>query len=113
MKKIYPLKLISVNKDIIWGGTTLGEKYNKPAGKTAEAWELAVHPEGICRIENGEYAGMLLSEYLGSEKFPIMIKLIDARDSLSVQVHPIKTEMWYIVEAEPGRKAGFRFEGQI
>lgn len=42
MKKIYPLKLISVNKDIIWGGTTLGEKYNKPAGKTAEAWELAV-----------------------------------------------------------------------
>lgn len=104
MKKIYPLKLISVNKDIIWGGTTLGEKYNKPAGKTAEAWELAVHPEGICRIENGEYAGMLLSEYLGSEKFPIMIKLIDARDSLSVQVHPTKTEMWYIVEAEPGAK---------
>ena len=104
MKNTYPLKLASVNKDIIWGGTALGEKYNKPAGKIAEAWELAVHPEGICRIENGEYAGMLLSDYLGSEKFPIMIKLIDARDRLSIQVHPEKTEMWYIVEAEPGAK---------
>lgn len=102
MKKKYPLKLDSVNKDIIWGGTTLGEKYNKPSGKLAEAWELAVHPEGICRIENGEYAGMLLSDYLGSKDFPIMIKLIDARDRLSIQVHPAKTEMWYIVEAEPG-----------
>lgn len=102
MKKLYPLKLESVNKDIIWGGTALGEKYNKPTGKIAEAWELAVHPEGICRIENGEYSGMLLSDYLGSEKFPIMIKLIDACDRLSIQVHPAKTEMWYIVEAKPG-----------
>lgn len=99
----YPLKLTAVNKDIIWGGTLLGEKYHKGEGKIAEAWELAVHPEGICRIENGEYAGMLLSEYLGTEKdFPLMIKLIDACDRLSIQVHPVKTEMWYIVEAEEG-----------
>lgn len=104
MKK-YPLKLESVNKNIIWGGTLLGEEYNKPKEKIAEAWELAVHPEGICRIANGEYKGMLLSEYLGSEDgFPIMIKLIDAQESLSVQVHPIKTEMWYIVDCKPGAK---------
>ncbi len=103
--KRYPLKLKSVDKDILWGGTLLGEKYGKPAGKIAEAWELAVHPEGICRIANGEYAGMPLSDYLGSDKnFPIMIKLIDAREALSIQVHPVKTEMWYIVEAEPGAR---------
>ncbi|MBQ7124898.1 MAG: mannose-6-phosphate isomerase [Clostridia bacterium] len=103
--KLYPLKLESVNKEIIWGGQLLGEKYNKPKGKLAEAWELAVHSEGICKIANGEYQGMLLSEYLGSEEnFPLMIKLIDACDKLSIQVHPVKTEMWYIVEAKEGAK---------
>ena len=101
--KRYPLKLTAVNKSILWGGTRLAEAYGKGEGKIAEAWELAVHPEGICRIENGELAGMLLSEYLGSEEsFPLMIKLIDAADRLSIQVHPVKTEMWYIVEAEEG-----------
>lgn len=105
MKKPYPMRLTAPLKDIIWGGNALGERYHKPAGKIAEAWELAVHPEGICRIENGPHAGRLLSDVLGSrENFPIMIKLIDARDRLSIQVHPVKTEMWYVVEAEPGAK---------
>lgn len=99
----YPLKLSSVNKSIIWGGSKLSEKYGKGEGKIAEAWELTVHPEGINVIENGEYKGMLLSEYLGSDKdFPIMIKLIDASDRLSVQVHPVKTEMWIVLEADEG-----------
>ena len=99
----YPLKLTSVNKNIIWGGEKLGRFYGKGEGKIAEAWELTVHPEGINVIENGEYAGMCLSEYLGSsDNFPIMIKLIDACDRLSVQVHPVKTEMWYVLDAEPG-----------
>ena len=99
----YPLKLTSVNKSIIWGGEKLGISYGKGEGKIAEAWELTVHPEGINVIENGEYAGMSLSEYLGSsENFPIMIKLIDACDRLSVQVHPVKTEMWYVLEADEG-----------
>lgn len=102
--KLYPLKLESVNKEIIWGGTLLGESFNKPAGKIAEAWELSVHAEGVCKIANGEYKGMPLSEYLGDDNFPIMIKLIDACDKLSIQVHPVKTEMWYIVEAKPGAK---------
>ena len=99
----YPLKLNSVNKSIIWGGEKLGLSYGKGEGKIAEAWELTVHPEGINVIENGEYAGMKLSEYIGSdENFPIMIKLIDACDRLSVQVHPVKTEMWYVLEADEG-----------
>lgn len=99
----YPLKLTSVNKSIIWGGEKLGISYGKGEGKIAEAWELTVHPEGVNVIENGEYAGMPLSEYLGtSENFPIMIKLIDACDRLSVQVHPVKTEMWYVLEADEG-----------
>jgi mannose-6-phosphate isomerase class I len=53
--KRYPLKLESVNHDILWGGTLLSEQYGKPAGKIAEAWELTVHPQGINRILNGEY----------------------------------------------------------
>jgi len=101
--KRYPLKLESVNKDILWGGTLLSEQYGKPAGKIAEAWELTVHPRGINRILNGDYQGMLLSDYLGSDAdFPILFKLIDACDRLSVQVHPVKTEMWYIVDCEEG-----------
>jgi hypothetical protein len=59
-------------------------------------------------IDNGEYAGMTLGEYLGLSAnedgeydFPLLVKYIDARDDLSVQVHPNKTELWYIVEATP------------
>lgn len=101
--KRYPLKLESVNHDSLWGGTLLSEQYGKPAGKIAEAWELTVHPQGINRILNGPYQGMLLSEYLGSDTdFPLMIKLIDARDRLSVQVHPAKTEMWYVMDCREG-----------
>ena len=53
---------------------------------------------------------MTLKEYLGEpDGFPLLVKLLDARDSLSVQVHPAKTEMWYIVEAEPGAKLRYRW----
>lgn len=100
-----PMKLEAVCKDIIWGGTKLSEEYNKPSGKIAEAWELSVHPEGDCKIISSEHSGKLLSDYLGSkDDFPVMIKLIDACDKLSIQVHPAKTEMWYIVDCEPGAK---------
>ncbi len=101
--KRYPLRLRSVNKDILWGGARLAEEYRKGEGKIAEAWELTVHPEGVNVIENGDCAGMLLSDYLGGDlPFPLMIKLIDARDRLSVQVHPVKTEMWYILDCKEG-----------
>lgn len=98
-----PMKLKAVCKDIIWGGYKLGKAFHKPEGKIAEAWELTVHPEGINEIENGAYAGRNLADYLGSkENFPVMIKLIDACDRLSIQVHPVKTEMWVILDCEPG-----------
>lgn len=116
----YPLKLKSVCKEIIWGGTRLKTEYGKVADldKIAESWELTVRHDGMNVIENGEYAGMTLGEYLGDEAegFPLLIKLIDACDKLSIQVHPDdtyakekegeygKTEMWYIVDAEPGAK---------
>ncbi len=116
----YPLKLKAVCKEIIWGGNRLKSEYGKVADldKIAESWELTVRHDGMNVIENGEYAGMTLGEYLGdkAEGFPLLIKLIDACDKLSIQVHPDdtyakekegeygKTEMWYIVDAEPGAK---------
>ncbi len=117
---MYPLKLKSVLKEIIWGGTLLSEQFDKgeKGQKIAEAWVLANRPDGICIVENGEYAGKSLNEVLpeSSEPFPLLIKLIDACDRLSVQVHPDdkyakmcgldagKTEMWYILEATPDAK---------
>ena len=119
------IKLKPVCKDYIWGGTKLTSKYNKNSGfeKIAESWELSVHPDGESIISGGEYGGMRLSEYIKqnpsvlgtnrkSDELPILIKLIDAEDNLSVQVHPDdkmakeienqngKTEMWYVVEAD-------------
>lgn len=116
---MYPLKLKSVLKDIIWGGTRLSQQFNKGESrqKIAEAWVLSCRDDGENVIENGEYAGKLLSEiYPDKDSFPLLIKLIDACDKLSVQVHPDdsfakqegipagKTEMWYIIDAEPGAK---------
>jgi len=125
--KLYPMKLKPVLKDIIWGGTRLANEYKKaePDKKIAESWELCVHPNGANIIENGEYAGKTLEELFDADKsiisqnyngskFPILIKFIDAEQDLSVQVHPDnayaakhagelgKTEMWYIIDCEPG-----------
>lgn len=132
--KIYPLKLENVLKETLWGGNNLSLKYGlgTPGQNIAEAWTLTLRADGINRIENGEASGMTLLDYakeVGMEKlcgkdfadkapfdFPLLVKLIDARDTLSVQVHPDnayahshgidmgKTEMWYIVDCEPGAK---------
>ena len=105
--KSYPLKLIPYKKEVVWGGTRLRDFYGKDCDfdRLGETWELSVREKENSVIANGEYAGMTLKEYLGSPgDFPLLVKLLDARDSLSVQVHPAKTEMWYIVEAEPGAK---------
>ena len=84
------IKLNPAYKDYIWGGTKLNNKYNKNSGfnKTAESWELSVHPDGESIISGGEYDGITLSEYikknpgvLGTnrklDELPILIKLID------------------------------------
>ncbi len=100
--KAYPLKLDAYKKGVVWGGTTLRDKYGKTfdSSDLGETWELSVREKENCVIVNGEYRGMTLKEYLGNpEHFPLLVKFLDANDSLSVQVHPEKTEMWYIVEA--------------
>lgn len=122
-----PFKLKPVTKKIIWGGSRLASEYGKgtPGEKIAESWELTCRPDGDNTIVGGEYDGMLFSEYLkkfpdavsadhNDDRFPLLIKLIDAEADLSIQVHPDdeyakehttdlgKTEMWYIIDAKPG-----------
>lgn len=132
------IKPIPLYKDYIWGGTKLKDKYNKNSGfnKIAESWELSVHPDGESFICGGEYNGISLSNYIKlnpdilgtnrkSDELPILIKLIDAEDNLSVQVHPDdemalklenqngKTEMWYVVEAEVDAKIIYGVKNNI
>ena len=116
------VKLTPAVFDNLWGGVRLKEKYGKVTDLTplAEAWELAMHKDGKCRIPDGrtlEEAAEpqdLGKNVLDFPYFPTLIKFIDAKKDLSVQVHPSdsyalenessfgKTEMWYIVEAEEG-----------
>lgn len=137
---VYPIKLIPPCKDYIWGGTRLKTEYGKKSNseKVAESWELSCHKDGESVIANGGYKGLTLSALiertqggiLGEncrrfEFFPILIKLIDAHDNLSVQVHPEndyalrvegeygKTEMWYIIDAEPGAELLYGFKREI
>jgi len=123
-----PFKLIPPIKDYIWGGTRLRDEYGKKSSleRLAESWELACHKDGTSIISGlGKYDGRPITDFISDypealgekcrnfEKFPLLIKLIDARENLSVQVHPDnkyalehegeygKTEMWYIIECEP------------
>ena len=122
------VKLKPVYKDFTWGGTKIRDVLHKDIGdfkKVAESWELATHTNGECTIAEGKYAGMRLDEYFdiigweqlgektkGTRQLPVMIKYIDAKENLSIQVHPTdeyakahssdsgKNEMWYILEAD-------------
>lgn len=131
-----PFILQPAGKDYLWGGTRLKEEYGKEFDLTplAESWECSTHKDGPSVVKTGEYAGMSLIDLLSShpemlgEKhaigidglLPILIKFIDAKDNLSVQVHPDdeyafkyengqlgKSEMWYVVDAEPGAELIF------
>ena len=126
---MYPLLLSAPIKDYLWGGRKLIDEYGFEADvqKAAEAWVLSCHKDGQSLVKNGIYAGLTLNEAIekmGSAAlgdnalafpyFPLLIKLIDAKDRLSVQVHPQddyalkhegeygKTEMWYVVDCEEG-----------
>ncbi len=137
---LYPMKLEASLKDYLWGGTRLKDEYGKKTNldKVAESWELACHKDGKSKIVNGEAAGLFLEDWLaGQDKsvlgtnaasftyFPLLIKLIDAKGDLSVQVHPDndyamrvegeygKTEMWYIVDCEPGASLLYGFKEKI
>jgi len=118
-------KTIPAFKDYIWGGEKLKTEFNKKTdlARVAEAWELAAHKDGTSGFEGESFDLAYLfenkKELIGKkaaafERFPMIVKLIDARDNLSVQVHPSdayalanensygKTEMWYVAEAEEG-----------
>lgn len=107
MGSFYPLKIEPVIKEYIWG---------------RESWCVSTHPGGLCSISNGSLAGQTLREAVG--ELPVLIKHIEAKEPLSIQVHPNdehawrvekkpgKNEMWYITKAEPGAKLvlGFKEE---
>lgn len=123
------IKLLPAYKDYLWGGTKLRDIYNKQCDYdvVAESWELSAHPAGQSIVASGKHKGKKFGDYLkliGKESlgwkcsplqnFPLLIKFIDAKGDLSVQVHPDddyaleneneygKNEMWYVIDSEPG-----------
>lgn len=125
---LYPLKFRPIFKPYVWGGRNLGRLFGKPipaSGPAAESWELVDRPDDNSVIANGPLAGKTLrwlmehhmAEVLGSVaswkgRFPLFVKILDAKEKLSLQVHPPdavaeklggepKTEMWYIFDALP------------
>lgn len=133
MTNLYPLIFTPVLKDYIWGGQNLARQLGRdtPAGKAiAESWEIAAHPHGATVVSNGSLAGKTLTDLVSElgedlvgwqgtwalerDKFPLLIKILDATRKLSVQVHPDdeyalahegnelgKSEMWVVLHAEP------------
>ncbi len=136
-----PLKLKAAFQDYIWGGTRLREEFGKESDleRLAESWELSCHPAGPAVIMNSVNKGLTLKEYLEQDwavrvgegaarfsTFPVLIKLIDACQDLSVQVHPDdryareheggengKTECWYIVDCEEGAALAYGFNREL
>lgn len=132
MRKLYPLIFKPIAREMIWGGDNLRKKYNKDFpghSRIGESWEVSSYPGYLSIVDNGflegnnieELIGIYMGDLVGEKvfdrfglEFPLLIKLIDAGEVLSVQVHPDdevaanhhnargKTEMWYILEAEPG-----------
>ncbi|WP_274649274.1 type I phosphomannose isomerase catalytic subunit [Paenibacillus humicola] len=132
MTQAYPLQFKPEMKERIWGGRAL-ERFGLelPDGPIGEGWMIGDHPNGTTKVVNGELAGLGLDEirerfgrdFFGTKgfserngRFPLLIKLLDCNDDLSVQVHPTddyaglpegelgKTEMWYVLDAKPGAK---------
>lgn len=125
--KYMPVKLMPTFKDYIWGGNKLKQQFGKTCDleRVAESWELSAHKDGQSTVAEGDYQGYSLTAYLDAlgkealgtnclayEYFPLLIKLIDAKGNLSVQVHPSdayalehegeygKTEMWYVLDCD-------------
>lgn len=136
---LYPLKFSPILKDKIWGGTKLKTIFNKLAAsdKLGESWELSGYEGDESVVTNGLLAGNNLTElieiYMGELvgdkifdeyglSFPLLFKLIDANENLSIQVHPGdevaaarhnsygKTEMWYVLDADQGAELIIGFD---
>jgi mannose-6-phosphate isomerase len=139
---LYPLKFNPILKSIIWGGSEICTFKNiePKQDNIGESWEISGVKDNVSIISNGELAGKSLDEVLAESKealvgkkvyeqfgdtFPLLIKFIDARDNLSIQVHPDdelaktrhdsfgKTEMWYVVNAAPNAFLYSGFEKNI
>lgn len=125
MKKILHLEPVLHEK--IWGGTELRDQfgYAIPSDHTGECWAISGHPNGDCRVTNPEFGGQTLGQLfrirrelfgnIPGDVFPLLVKIIDARQDLSIQVHPDdayakvhengslgKTECWYVLDSKPG-----------
>jgi len=136
---LYPFVFDPIFKDRIWGGQKLKTVFHKniPNDLTGESWELSAVPGDISIVSNGEMSGVSLQELIEQQpenllgnkvhqkfgfQFPLLFKLIDAREDLSIQVHPNdelaqkhhqsfgKTEMWYVMQADQGSRliVGFK-----
>lgn len=122
---LYPLIFKPIYKEMIWGGTRLATMFGRelPSDKVGESWDISCRPLEMGIIENGPCAGLGFDEYINinrravlgtrlenCDRFPLLVKIIDANDVLSIQVHPDdayaaqkggadcgKNEMWYVL----------------
>ena len=127
---MYPILFEPIYKEIIWGGDRMAAHYGRtlPSDRVGESWDVSCREADMSVVSNGKWAGMTLESLIAADKagilgtalldaegFPLLLKIIDARDKLSVQVHPDdayalrvenlpygKTEMWYILDAPEG-----------
>ena len=123
---MYPIKFENLYYDKVWGGRDLEEfRSNLPEGNIGESWDIACHENGTGIVANGRFKGMSFKELIENykeeifgesvkEEFPLLVKLINSNENLSVQVHPNdeyaarvensygKTEAWYVVDAKEG-----------
>ncbi len=139
MLTLYPLKFNPIYIEKIWGGNKLKTVLNKdiPNDRIGESWEISAVQDHISIVKNGKLAQnniqelieVFMGELVGDNiyfkygiEFPVLVKFIDANQNLSVQVHPSdsfakhrhyaygKTEMWYVIDAEPGAKVVMGFK---
>lgn len=126
---MYPLKFDNIYFEKVWGGIKFSEfRNNVPTGMIGESWDISCHGNSISIVSNGDLAGHSLKEIIeifkekligtkiNSSIFPLLIKLINSKEKLSIQVHPTdeyamlnehemgKTEAWYVIDAEPNAK---------
>lgn len=137
--KYTPLKMHPAYKEYLWGGTRLRSDYGKwdAPEVAAESWELSAHPDGQSHVAEGAFSGETIvqlgardkagfwGQACNNDSFPILVKLIDAAQDLSIQVHPSeqtalsergeqgKAEMWYIVDCLPQSYIYFGFSKRI
>ena len=137
---LYPLRFRPIYKERIWGGSGLRDELGRelPSAKIGESWEISCREDSISQVAAGPLQGKSLAELssvYGAEllgktivqgnRFPLLLKILDAREILSVQVHPDddyarvhegsvgKTEVWYILKAQPGAKIIYGIRPEI